>query len=233
MEIRQFRYSADNLGYLLCGKREALAVDGGAVEDMLEFLESRGLELAAVTNTHSHSDHTCGNSELLKRTSAEYLSSVEIGKLGTLLLEDESIEVIHTPGHTRDSVCLAGDGFLISGDTLFNGKVGKCFTGDVEAFFRSIGRLMELSDSTVVYGGHDYVQEYMEFAAKVEPDNPDIARYLQKYDPELVCATLREEKKVDPFLRLDQPSVVRFLKDRDLPRETPLQRFTSLLNPSR
>ncbi|MBD3278302.1 MAG: MBL fold metallo-hydrolase, partial [Candidatus Aegiribacteria sp.] len=193
-------------------------------------LESRNLELAAVTNTHSHSDHTCGNRELLKRTSAEFLSSDDIAKRETLRLEDEEMEVIHTPGHTRDSVCLAGSGFLLSGDTLFNGKVGRCFTGDVKAFFRSIRRLMELPDSTVVYGGHDYVREYMEFAAKVEPDNRDIERYLQKYDPGLVCATMSEEKKVDPFLRLDEPSVMEFLRKRKLPRETPLQRFSSLLS---
>ncbi|MBD3277691.1 MAG: hydroxyacylglutathione hydrolase, partial [Candidatus Aegiribacteria sp.] len=38
MEIFQFRYSADNLGYLVCGERKALAVDGGAAADILEFL---------------------------------------------------------------------------------------------------------------------------------------------------------------------------------------------------
>ena len=77
MNIKQFRYSADNLGYLIYGKRSAMAIDGGAAGDMLNFVESNNLELHYVTNTHSHMDHTSGNAALLKGSGAlqQYLRS--------------------------------------------------------------------------------------------------------------------------------------------------------------
>ena len=65
MKIRQFRYSIDNLAYVLFSKDQALAIDGGAVEKILRFTEKRGLSLAFVTNTHGHPDHTTGTGELL------------------------------------------------------------------------------------------------------------------------------------------------------------------------
>lgn len=229
MRARQFRYGMDNLGYLVFEDSSAIAVDGGAVDDIMSFLDRNGLELLVVTNTHSHSDHTCGNRELMERTGARYIPAPELADIEKLDLEGSTLEVIRTPGHTGDSVCLRGDGFLLSGDTLFNGKVGRCFTGDTEVFFDSIEKLMALPEDTVVYGGHDYVEEYMEFARTVEPSNPHIDRYLLNYHPEHVHAALADERKVDPFLRLDQPSVVSFLKKRGLPADTRLQRFTSLL----
>ncbi|MFO8184787.1 MAG: MBL fold metallo-hydrolase [Candidatus Aegiribacteria sp.] len=229
MKARQFRYAADNLGYLICGDTSAIAVDGGAAADILSFLEKSGLRLSVITNTHGHGDHTCGNAELMESTGARYLPASELPGIGELSLDGSSLEIIHTPGHTGDSVCFRGDGFLLSGDTLFNGKVGRCFTGDTKTFYDSIERILSLPGDTVVYGGHDYVEEYMEFARTVEPSNPHIDGYLLNYHPEHVHATLEEERKVDPFLRLDQPSVVSFLKKRGLPASTRLQRFTSLL----
>ncbi len=60
----QFRYGTDNLGYLIHGKSGAVAVDGGAVEDICDYLSREGLELDHIMNTHSHGDHTCGNAGL-------------------------------------------------------------------------------------------------------------------------------------------------------------------------
>lgn len=108
MNIKQFRYNADNLGYLVYGDTSAIDIDG------------------------------------------------------------ENIQVFHTPGHTSDSVCFYYDHVLISGDTLFNGKVGRCFTGDYNEFLQSIKTLLALHCETVVYAGHDYVEEYMAFAHKTK-----------------------------------------------------------------
>jgi len=230
MRIKQFRYSSDNLGYLIYGEKTALAIDGGAVEQMLSFLEENCLELKIITNTHSHGDHTCGNRELAEASDAEFINVGELPSRGTLPLEDSSIDVIHTPGHTADSVCFYGSGVLVSGDTLFNAKVGRCFTGDVRAFYDSIGKLLELPGDTLIYAGHDYVEEYLEFARMVEPSNSFIDPYLRRYDPALVFAELRDELKVDPFLRLNEPSVISFLRNADLPASTEYQRWESLMS---
>ena len=229
MNVKQFKYSMDNLGYLIYGDKTVIAVDGGAVRTMLSFLEEHGLELSIVTNTHSHGDHTCGNTELLSATGAEFISADELHALGSLELEGSKIDIIQTPGHTADSVCFYFADILISGDTLFNGKVGRCFTGDFRTFYGSIQKLLKLPGNTIVYAGHDYVEEYMEYARMVEPFNSSIDRYLKMYDPNHIFATLADEVTVDPFLRLNEPSVISYLEQRGLPASTEYIRWESLM----
>jgi len=229
MNVKQFRYGNDNLGYLIFAGNRAAVIDGGATERILSFISKRGLMLQTVTNTHSHGDHTCGNADLLSATDAEFISAAELSSRGSLELADSRIEIISTPGHTADSVCLHFPGTLISGDTLFNGKVGRCFTGDIRGFYESIKKLIHLPDNTVVYAGHDYVEEYLEFDRMIEPSNENIDIYLGNYDPAHVRAPLSEEKLVDPFLRLNEPSVISYLKGRNLPAATEYQRWESLV----
>ncbi len=230
LRLVQFRYGRTNLAYLLCGEREAAAVDGGAVPEILQTLEDEGLELALVLNTHSHSDHTCGNERLLEETDARRMSSVDLVQSGSIEVDGQAVSIMHTPGHTRDSVCLKTGDFLLTGDTLFCGKVGRCFSGDVEGFYRSIRRIDSLPSRTIICGGHDYVEEYMDFAAMVEPENPHIDDYRKDYDPRGIMETLGREREVDPFLRLEEPSVIEFLKRRRLPARRPVDRFRSLLS---
>jgi hydroxyacylglutathione hydrolase len=230
MNVQQIRYSSDNLGYLVYGPHSAIAIDGGAVDDILSFIRSHKLNLKYVANTHSHMDHTMGNQALLARTKAELLDFKTLMKKGNVDMDGESIRLFHTPGHTQDSVCFYFDSILISGDTLFNGKVGRCFTGDVDSFFQSIKTILSLPHETKVYAGHDYVEEYMEFAKRLEPDNPNIDLYLKNYDPAHVTATLEEELKVDPFLRFNDKNIINILKSKRLPVNTELDRWRSLMS---
>ena len=229
MRIRQFRYGADNLGYLLYTEGSALAVDGGAVEKMCAFIESQGLTLTHVTNTHGHMDHTCGNSDLVARTGAAFVDSRTLREGDTLELDGETIEVLHTPGHTEDSICFRTDTAIITGDTLFNGTIGNCFSGNLEAFYRSIKKLIALPDDTVVYAGHDYVRDSLIFARYLEPGNKAIERFLERYDPAHVCSTMKEERAMNPYLRFNEPSIIAFLKQKGLPVATELERWNSLM----
>jgi hydroxyacylglutathione hydrolase len=230
MEVRQFRYSADNLGYLVYGEKTAVAIDGGAVENILSFVEENGLRLAYVTNTHSHMDHLVGNQPLLDRTGAQMIDYDTLIYGSSIEIDGETLPVMQTPGHTRDSVCFYFGRVLLSGDTLFNGKVGRCFSGDAEGFFHSIRKILSFPDETLVYAGHDYVEEYMGFARSLEPDNPHIDTYLEKYDPDCVVFSLGEEKKVNPFLRFNDPGIIRILEEKGLSAESPLERWRSLLS---
>lgn len=200
LHIQQFRYSADNLGYLIFGEKTAMAIDGGAAKDINSFVKTRNLELKYVTNTHSHMDHTLGNQELLSHSNAVFLDFDTLMKQKQVVVEDKQVSVFHTPGHTRDSVCFYFQNILISGDTLFNGKVGRCFTGDFQGFLSSIKKILKLPHKTLVYAGHDYVEEYVEFAINLEPDNEYLDPYLKKYNPDNLCFTLEDEIRVDPFL---------------------------------
>lgn len=230
MQVKQFRYAADNLAYLICGEREALAVDGGAVGLIRDFLSSRQLSLTLVAHTHGHPDHTAGTSELIEATGARLVTNQELIEAGAIALEGHNIEVLNTPGHTTDSVSFHLDGVLITGDTLFNGTVGNCFSGDLRAFYESIKRLMSFPAATQVYAGHDYLDYATKFARLVEPDNPDIDGYLAAYDPNHVTSTLADELKVNPYLRFNDPAMIAILKDRGLSVETEYDRWESVMS---
>ncbi len=229
MQIKQFRYGADNLGYLVFDETRAIAIDAGAVADMTDFAEKHKVTIACVTNTHLHPDHTGSNARMLEKTGAAFLDCTTFAQDQQILLDKEALRVILTPGHTRDSVCFAGDDFLVTGDTLFNGTVGNCFSGDLEAFFHSIKKLVGFPGHTRIFAGHDYVRESLEIAAALDPDNPDIAGYLEKYDPLLVVSTLADELLVNPFLRYNSQAMTAKLTQRNFPCTTEKERFISLM----
>jgi hydroxyacylglutathione hydrolase len=229
MQIQQFRYGTDNLGYVLYRGQKAIAVDGGAVQRILDFLKEKGLSLEVVTNTHNHPDHTAGSLELAKITGADLLAPAQAARQKRIVLEGRAIEVIPTPGHTADSVCFYAPGILVSGDTLFNATVGNCFSGDLDAFYRSIKTLMALPDDTLVYAGHDYVEQSLELARHIEPDNPAIDRYLAQYDPYNVRFSLAWEKAANPYLRFNEPAVVTLMQARGFDTSTEIARWYALM----
>ena len=230
MHVQQFRYSTDNLAYLIYAEHEAMAVDGGAVAGIRDFLSARGLRLKFAAHTHSHPDHTAGTSELLAASRARLLTRRELVEAGEIALEGGRIAVLSTPGHTADSVTFHLDGVLITGDTLFNGTVGNCFTGDLRAFYESIKRLMSFPEGTRVYAGHDYVDYAMKFARLVEPENAHIDGYLAAYDAGHVTSTLADELKVNPYLRFNDAAMIEVLRDRGLAVGTEYQRWEALMS---
>jgi len=69
----------------------------------------------------------------------------------------DQVRVIHTPGHSPGSISLAGQGFVLTGDALFNQSIGRTDLpeGDLDTLVRSITeRLFTLDDDTIVYPGH-------------------------------------------------------------------------------
>jgi hydroxyacylglutathione hydrolase len=230
LKVKQFRYGADNLGYLVYGAKSAMAIDGGAADAILRFVGEHRLTLRYVANTHNHSDHTGGNGALLAGSQARYLPVTDLSDGARLGLDADKIRIIHTPGHTKDSLCYYTGKALISGDTLFNGTIGNCFSGDLEGFYRSVKKLMELPDETLVYAGHDYVRDSLAFAKRLEPDNRSIDDFLARYDRRNVVSTLAEERQINPYFRFNDPGIVNLLNRLDLPRQTEWERWQSLMS---
>lgn len=229
LNIEQFRFG-DNLAYLLYGSKEAMAIDGGAWQEILAFLEQHRLTLKYVTNTHLHYDHTPGNDHLLKKTKAEFLNCTTLADNENILIDGEPVVVYRTPGHSRDSICFHSGNHLITGDTLFNGTIGNCFSGDLRGFFESIKRLMALPADTHIFAGHDYVLDSLAFAHHLEPQNQDIERYRQSYDPNFLYSTMAEERKINPYLRFNEPPLLKLIQDNGLPQATDWERWQSLMS---
>jgi len=230
LQVKQFRCGADNLSYVIYGKRKAAAVDGVAWQEIMSFLRKGDLELAYVANTHSHFDHTSGDDYLLRSTKAKFLRFTDLLDGINISLDGENVLVYRTPGHTADSVCFYTGKFLISGDTLFNGTVGNCFTGDLKSFYRSIKKLTSLPDETIVYAGHDYVYDSVSFAARLEPDNQDIVKFRASYDSGHVYSTMAEERLINPYLRFNEETIIALIKMRGLPVATEEERWLSLMS---
>jgi len=230
LDIQQFKYGADNMGYLVYGEKSSIAIDPGAPETMAKFASEKNISIDIVTNTHTHADHTQGNNALVKRTNACFIDCTTLSHDQVLGLKDATgLEVMLTPGHTMDSLCFKGDGFIVTGDTLFNATVGNCFSGDLEAFFNSLKKLMALPGDTLVYAGHDYVLDSLKYAKIIEPDNPNLNEYAGAYNPDHVVSRLSDELKVNPYLRFNTSSMIERLKEKNLPRETQFQRFSSVM----
>ena len=162
----------DNFSYLIgCeNTRQALVIDPGSdVDQIVSLARKENLEIVTIVNTHGHGDHTAGNAALKERTGARVViheldgdrypaADVLLSDEKTLQLGDLTVDVIHTPGHTPGGICLHARGNLFTGDTLFVGDSGRTDLagGDRPSMGKSICRLMELPDDTVVWPGHDY-----------------------------------------------------------------------------
>jgi len=230
LKIKQFFYGGDNLGYLLHTDTCALAIDGGAVDEIMAFVREKGLTLTTVTNTHGHGDHTAGTRQLVNATGALHVDYRRFADGQTIGLDGETVTVRLTPGHTMDSVIFTIDNYLITGDTLFNGTVGNCFSGDLKAFYRSILLLLSYPGSTRIYAGHDYVAASLAFARHLTPDNRAIDAYAARYQKNHVVSTLDDERAVNPYLRFNDPEIIRLLESKGLPTGTEYQRWEGVMS---
>ncbi len=150
-------------------------IDPGAQpEDILAFLEKKGLTAAAVLLTHGHFDHVGGVKTLGEKTGCPVWMCEEdltlpgfltAGPLyytdayadgDTVTVADIPFTVLHTPGHTSGSVCLAAENALFSGDTLFAGCCGRVDLpgSSPRAMEQSLARLAALKTDYTVYPGH-------------------------------------------------------------------------------
>ena len=166
-------------------KECAVIAPGGEAERVLEEVEQMGLTVKVILNTHGHGDHTGAVAAIKEATGAMY--GIHEGDVGLLrqgnqwmsamvpgikeppepdwhVKKDDVIEVgevnlrvIETPGHTPGGVCYLADGAVFTGDTLFQGSIGRFDMpgGDGRLLLQGIMlRLMVLPADTKVYPGH-------------------------------------------------------------------------------
>lgn len=127
-----------------------------------------GLRLRYAIDTHTHADHFSATDELARilnvpvvmhRDSAAPFASLRLDDGDMLLIGNLRLSAIHTPGHTRDSMCLLVEDRVFTGDTLLIGGTGRSDlpTGDPEALYDSLfNRVLKLDPLLLVYPAHDY-----------------------------------------------------------------------------
>lgn len=167
--------------YLLgCGTLGTCAVVDPRADDIdsyLAFAGAKQMRITHVIDTHVHADHRSGGAELARRAGAQYClhESAEVGLAFTPLRDGDEIalgntrvQVLHTPGHSPDSVCLLVTDmkrgpepwFVLTGDTLFVGAVGRPdlpgrARENASNLYDSIHkRLLPLPGDVEVYPGH-------------------------------------------------------------------------------
>jgi len=139
------------------------------VQEYLELLQREGVRLTHVFDTHTHADHISGAGALRDHTGCDYVmhENSPVGCVSTrvrdgalLLAASIQIKVMHTPGHTRDSICLILSDRILTGDTLFldEGGAGRDDLpgGDAGAHWESLQRLLALPDHLIVYPAYEY-----------------------------------------------------------------------------
>ena len=225
-----------NFNYLIACEEtgEALAVDPLDHEKCLAAAKNRGWEITQIVNTHEHGDHTGGNTAVIAATKAQLLAhenakgaipGIDRGlAAGDVIKVGKTVELeaLDTPGHTMSHVCLlshADHPALFCGDTLFNAGAGNCHNGGHpnELYETFAAQLELLGDATLIYPGHDYLVNNLEFTLNREPDNQQAEQLLanvRDQDPDqAMVTTLGLEKAINTFFRLQNPSVIAQLRE--------------------
>lgn len=219
---------------------EALAIDPLDHEKCLHRANQKGWEITQILNTHEHGDHTGGNGAMIAATGAKLLAHANAKdsipgmdqglSAGDVVRVGQSVELLalDTPGHTMSHICLLSqtdEPGLFCGDTLFNAGAGNCHNGGhpQELYQTFIHQLATLPDMTRIFPGHDYLKNNLEFTLDREPDNQAaqqlLSTALSQNPDQAVVTTIAQEKSINTFFRLSNPSVIAGLRDSfpDLP----------------
>ena len=128
------------------------------------------------------------------------------------------------PGHTLDHIAFYSPNrvddapVLFCGDTLFSCGCGRVFEGTPGQMRESLGSLRGLPGSTKVYCGHEYTLANLKFARSWLPEDSDLAEYeaqcreRRDNNKPTLPSLMATEKKLNPFLRWDDPAVIEAAK---------------------
>lgn len=164
---------------------KALIVDPGEDgEKVICEIDKGGFKPELLANTHGHYDHILADESIRskyqiplaaheqevsmladpEKNASLLFGMAESVKNPEIILKDgqkvalsfAEFKVMHTPGHTKGGICLLFDGFIITGDTLFAGTIGRTDLpgGDFGQIIDSLERIKKLDPSTVIYPGH-------------------------------------------------------------------------------
>ncbi len=138
------------------------------LDEVFHVLKKNDWRAKYVINTHTHFDHVLGNEQVAELTGAKIVQhknsqlekDIAVSDGDVIEIGSIRLSVLHTPGHSKDSMCLVLDDQLIfTGDTLFVGNCGRTDlpgSDPAEMYHSLFDRLGKLDDRLIVFPGHNY-----------------------------------------------------------------------------
>ena len=244
LEVHQFPCLSDNYGFLLHdpASGETACIDTPDAAAYLSQAGHKGWQITQIWNTHWHADHAGGNAAIKAATGcAIYAPAGEAAKIAVVdhavragdvvCLGKWEADIIDVGGHTHGHIAyhLADAAIAFVGDSLFSLGCGRMFEGTPAQFWASLCRLRALPPQTMLYCAHEYTAANARFALHADPDNPALASYaadvfrLREHGQPTVPTTLAREVATNPFLRADDPALMKRWGGHD-----PVQTFAAL-----
>lgn len=224
LEIIPIPAFQDNYIWLIHNGVEAIVVDPGDPEIVVETLTRLKLKLLSILITHYHHDHIDGVAMLITKYPAvsvyapkqeQYaFSHIPVSEPDTIECETLHLKfsILDLPGHTLGHIAYYAPisdqhHLLFCGDTLFGAGCGRLFEGSPEQMLASLEKLAALPSDTQVYCAHEYTLHNLNFALTLEPNNLDLIERklktirLRDLQQPSMPSTIGLELTTNPFLR--------------------------------
>ncbi len=186
-----------NFTYLVIDEEEketAIIDPSWDLDKIFDIIKRNSYRVKFIINTHSHFDHILGNEQVLAITNCQIVQHENSMDRHDIAVKDGDrirvgnivIDILHTPGHSKDSICLIVDSKIIfTGDTLFVGNCGRIDLpgGNVNEMYDSLLRkIIKLNDELRVYPGHNYGMKTVSTIGEEKNTNYVLApRTLQEF----------------------------------------------------
>ena len=218
MKVEIINQLKDNYSFVLYNDTlKSCVIDPADSNPILNFALENNLTIEDVFITHHHKDHTSGVKGILN-TFPEvniHSPSAQIENTRFVLRDGDEVNsclntfrIIKTPGHTLDHIIYydENNGVLFCGDTLFRLGCGRVFEGTLNEMFNSLNKINELSKNTIIYCGHEYTLNNLNFLEKTLKKESSYLTVRNKINDDLnnkgksVPFLLEDEKQYNLFL---------------------------------
>ena len=228
---------SDNYAYLIVDEqtKKNILIDAPESGPILDYLKKHSLNLDFILLTHHHPDHIDGVEELRREYNLKVVGAKrDKNRLPELDIEVEDGEkinigknefhIIDVDGHTVGHIAFVSidENIAFTGDSLMVMGCGRLFEGTPEKMFESLEKFKNFSEDMKIYSGHEYTKSNIEFALSIDKSNKKLLERQRTTLESLsrneatIPSTLREEFETNPFLRQDDPLIVKTLEMENL-----------------
>ena len=218
MKVEIINQLKDNYSFVLYNDTlKSCVIDPAESNPILNFALENNLTIEDIFITHHHRDHTSGVKGILNAFPEVNIHSpsAQIENTRFVLRDGDEVNsclntfrIIKTPGHTLDHIIYydENNGVLFCGDTLFRLGCGRVFEGTLNEMFNSLKKINELGKNTIIYCGHEYTLNNLNFPEKTLKKESSYLTVRNKINDDLnnkgksVPFLLEDEKQYNLFL---------------------------------